>query len=274
MTSRTVLSRLTGGTAARPSQKAFTLIELLVVIAVIAVLMGIMMPALSKVRKQGFSLVCKTNLKSYGTAGIMYIGDNDNKFPNSFTWLHADGAKALIDSCAWHDATYLADGTLWPYLKSEDVHMCPMFKRLAKSMGCEDPDHDERIPVDPQYSYSMNCYLGDGSFSVAKKVTNVRNSSEVLFFSEENPWVIEGLSTYVLNNNNLYLFPIDERIPDENERGIQLFNNIATYHKTQGSNLDSGIANIVFVDGHVGTGKADNGYHLAIPQGMKPNIEP
>ena len=80
------------------SPRAFTLIELLVVIAILALLMGIMLPALSKVKNQAYFVVCKTNLKSYGLAGTMYLGDHDSRFPDSYTWLHADGnEKGLID---------------------------------------------------------------------------------------------------------------------------------------------------------------------------------
>jgi len=50
----------------------------------------------------------------------------------------------------------------------------------------------------------------------------------------------------------------------------QAYNNIATYHKTHGGDLNSGIANIAFVDGHVGIGHVENGYHLGMPRGFKP----
>jgi len=48
------------------THKAFTLIELLVVIAIIAVLMGILMPALSRVKKQAKMVVCQAHLKQWG----------------------------------------------------------------------------------------------------------------------------------------------------------------------------------------------------------------
>jgi len=56
--------------------KAFTLIELLVVIAIIALLLSILSPALTAVKKQAQFIICKSNLKNYGLAGTMYIQNN------------------------------------------------------------------------------------------------------------------------------------------------------------------------------------------------------
>ena len=65
--------------------KAFTLIELLVVIAIIALLLGILAPALGKVKKQAQNLICKTNMHNYQIATVMYLNENNDRFPNAWT---------------------------------------------------------------------------------------------------------------------------------------------------------------------------------------------
>lgn len=58
----------------------FTLVELLVVVAIIAVLISILLPALSVARRQARILVCQTHLRQVATAGTMYLDDHDGSF--------------------------------------------------------------------------------------------------------------------------------------------------------------------------------------------------
>jgi len=62
-------------------KKGFTLIELLVVIAIMALLMGILMPALSMARKQGQQAVCQSNLRQVGLAAALYADENEHRLP-------------------------------------------------------------------------------------------------------------------------------------------------------------------------------------------------
>jgi prepilin-type N-terminal cleavage/methylation domain-containing protein len=61
-------------------RRGFTLIELLVVIAIIAILMAILMPALSKVKDQAKQIRCIANLREWNFVYNMYIGDNNGRF--------------------------------------------------------------------------------------------------------------------------------------------------------------------------------------------------
>ncbi|MBP7053270.1 MAG: type II secretion system protein [Phycisphaerae bacterium] len=214
-------------------KQAFTLIELLVVIAIISILMALSLPVLKRVREQGAETVCKSNLRQMALILKTYGGDHDGLFPETSTIYHssasfADEVKAIYPVCCrWHDARINLDsillcrdhpeyqGSLVPYLGGPWIVRCSKGVRANRETGCfnacEDCVHDPRIPVVPQYTYTMNAYLrstlqtagtGTGSIhdavdartirvrTVRKETQITRSPSEVFAFGEQNSWAI------------------------------------------------------------------------------------
>jgi prepilin-type processing-associated H-X9-DG protein len=92
------------------------LIELLVVIAIIAILAGMLLPALAKAKQKAQSIKCVSNARQIILAGKMYTDDNDGK--HVVTYIYPPYTKGLL---TWFQL-------LQPYLSSTNILICPARK--------------------------------------------------------------------------------------------------------------------------------------------------
>ena len=86
-------------------RKGFTLVELLVVIGIIAVLMGILLPALSAVRRTAQRVVCGSNLAGVGKAILLYANEYSGEFPRAGGPGSQWNTKGEIDNWAAQDGS-------------------------------------------------------------------------------------------------------------------------------------------------------------------------
>ncbi|MEN6338119.1 MAG: prepilin-type N-terminal cleavage/methylation domain-containing protein [Phycisphaerales bacterium] len=161
-------------------RRAFTLIELLVVIAIIAILMSILMPALSRAREQGKRAACMGNLKQMALAWNLYADDYDSKIMNGNTglgpnnrdnacWVYFMGQDAARDSAL----DGIRRGQIYKYAPNFNLYKCPTGVR-GEMVTYAIPD-------------SMNgyYYIPGAQKQIKTLRTQIRNVSEQIIFLDE-----------------------------------------------------------------------------------------
>ncbi|HEX8913345.1 MAG TPA: type II secretion system protein [Humisphaera sp.] len=207
----------------------FTLVELLVVIGIIALLMSILLPSLSRAREQANQIKCLSNLRTLGHAVAMYQGDNGGHFPKSAV---VQQPTAREDWIFWQPTRDVNDSSLARYLGlpvNEELYRCP-----------SDLNWQTRAY---RFSYVLNkrtsCINAPNVAvaQLARKVTQVRRPAEKLLMYEEDERTVDDGHGNPDNGGNLLAIRHDfrKRSPD---------NGMSNNSECRG--------NILFCDNHAG----------------------
>jgi prepilin-type N-terminal cleavage/methylation domain-containing protein len=165
--------------------RAFTLIELLVVISVIATLMAVLLPALSRARQQARAVACQANLRQWGVAFNLYAQDNEGRLPKYPMFLIRGAAMTGTEE------DISGKGRAYLGFQTQGLALCPSATKPV------DPDPCEPVPsfsvADSSNGVSVVNYLGirGGTFNAWRVTIPVPTFRASYGY---NDWVFSNLS--------------------------------------------------------------------------------
>ena len=139
--------------------QGFTLIELLVVIAVIAVLAGLLLPALARAKESAQRIKCVSNLKQLALTEHLYAADNQEWFAANAdsrdvkTWIQGDFNLNATDATNVLNLIDPSRALFANYVSAPSVYKCPSDRVTGTGSSAHSPGARVR-------SYAMNAYIG------------------------------------------------------------------------------------------------------------------
>ncbi len=194
----------------------FTLIELLVVVAVIAILAGMLLPALSSAREKARAIKCLTQEKQIGQGLTFYIDDNKEQFPI---------ANSTVDP---HWETHLNND----YSLPQKIFYCPSDRNRKESNWSDDDrfiSYGYNILGLGFYSSNYNPLNGKTVSLFSCKLSQIKSPSNMLALVDSYRVKYTGLEGYFV------------AVPD-----TSLWGDFLPYRRHKKG------ANVMFVDGHAG----------------------
>jgi prepilin-type N-terminal cleavage/methylation domain-containing protein/prepilin-type processing-associated H-X9-DG protein len=161
--------------------RAFTLVELLVVIGIIALLIAILLPALSAARAQGMKLKCAANLRTLGQVVFQYANENKGWIPRDYSWgdpAHRFWADLFARMMRYEmppeapAGSQAYDQSMAPYLARIEMYQCPVFPNDQQPLDFVLNGWDIKNP--------------GGATGTFLKITSLRRGSELILMTEGN----------------------------------------------------------------------------------------